>query len=562
MALDLFICYVNGGFVKKVIVIFLVLFVLGCSDLKNLGEVGHGDLSGSIINHGDDHPYLAGGSDSGGGNLTYMSPEQVKDLILSEVQNFETTIYRFRAAAHFSLRAEQDDVKAFFQLGIGDPKTDLTLEELSYLKEIYFKAIDENWKEQRYQNQVAERLLKENKVSNEYFQDRFFVHNSIKTKSFLDQIALAKNLNDLKSVFQNEVGYALGTYGTHPTYEGVSLAKYVDIYAPLNRLYSMLFGSSRLRGGLIEQKFNDGTFIIDEQSPCYDLNQELKVASVSGFNVSSDVCISAFELSKIPVNSLVMTIRSLLVHEFSHLYGFNETVAHLLQDFMIDVNVGTTSEQNRLSALNIHSRLRDQLKDIYSVIRYMAFLVKQKKTSLEESEYEYFELLSEVIHERKDKLSKLFDPFMDLNNWSDEEEKNSFYEFPISSRFFYGSIDSEIPLAQEMLLFKFYYIPLSDPEVINRVLSSEYADEMVFHMHTQYIEILSRIESLTTLYRYGFMPVNPLVLRQRAELELPTFRDLSDICRFDYVSVDSINVTKYNGRVVLDGLHIDVSQCD
>lgn len=75
-----------------------------------------------------------------------------------------------------------------------------------------------------------------------------------------------------------------------------------------------------------------GNLIVKDD--CYDKYGEQKTASVSNHEEDGGICISINKLSKVSSNSLYKEITLILIHEISHLIGYEEDGAVKMQNFM------------------------------------------------------------------------------------------------------------------------------------------------------------------------------------------------------------------------------------
>lgn len=78
------------------------------------------------------------------------------------------------------------------------------------------------------------------------------------------------------------------------------------------------------------------SFKMKYDGPCSSKDNLHADASIKEFKVTSEVCVSFSQLTKLPKDSLDKQISGLLVHEYTHALGFNEKDAVEIQSIVVD----------------------------------------------------------------------------------------------------------------------------------------------------------------------------------------------------------------------------------
>lgn len=106
-----------------------------------------------------------------------------------------------------------------------------------------------------------------------------------------------------------------------------------------------------------------------EDTPCHDTHHEERDASAA----SREICLSLVRLTKISSGSLQAELLALLAHELTHVIGFGELEANLVQDFFLK---NSKRLFYRIDDMNI---LLKEMREIHRRLPYIAAGVRRIK---------------------------------------------------------------------------------------------------------------------------------------------------------------------------------------
>lgn len=181
--------------------------------------------------------------------------------------------------------------------------------------------------------------------------------------------------------------------------EGTLTDKKDSIEVPLNILmnplaayregYQAIFGKKKVLAEKPDatddlRDYIDYTQIkIKEKGPCVAIDKENADASVSVFQLDAEICLSLEKLKLIPRDSLTAYVASILAHEMTHMVGYGEATALVMQKAVLLA----TQRLDSSSGDGIPSRLRRILLKIMSdmdrVLYYLEAIEKFKNPSFE-----------------------------------------------------------------------------------------------------------------------------------------------------------------------------------
>jgi hypothetical protein len=104
---------------------------------------------------------------------------------------------------------------------------------------------------------------------------------------------------------------------------------------------------------------SESRLTLKEDGPCPAADKPNAAGSVSAYKIGADLCLSVYELSRTPPGALKAQVASVLAHEMTHLLGFDENIAKIVQKAVVENFEKISRRDGAYLALQVEMAMAD-----------------------------------------------------------------------------------------------------------------------------------------------------------------------------------------------------------